>query len=87
MNTYKALDYHLKTFGFWPGDLIGLFLAFCAIHWVFNSLVLDAVVVGPLLFLAYRARKRAPAYLGSLWRFAAAPRRFCVGLCREVRGR
>ena len=87
MNTYKALDYHLKTFGFWPGDLIGTFLAFCAVHWIFNSLVLDLVVVGPLLFLAFRSRKRAPAYFGSLWRFATTARRFGVGLAREGRGR
>jgi hypothetical protein len=84
MNTYKALDYHLKTFGFWPGDLIGTFLSFCVVHWVFNSFLLDLVVVGPLLLLAFKARKRAPGYLSSLWFFASTPARFSVAAAREA---
>ena len=84
MKTFKALDYHLKTFGFWPGDLVGAFLLFCVVHGVFNSFLLDLVVVGPLLFLAYRARKRAPAYFSSLWFFVSTRRRFGVGIVREA---
>ncbi len=87
VNTFKALDYHLKTFGFWPGDLIGTFLVFCAVHGVFNSFLLDSVVVGPLLFLAYRARKRTPAFFSSLWFFVSTPQRFGVGFVREGYGK
>jgi hypothetical protein len=48
---------------------------------------LDLVVVGPLLFLAYRARKRTPAFFSSLWFFVSTPQRFGVGFVREGYGK
>ena len=33
---FKALDYDLKLYGFWPLDLFGLFVLFGLIHGVFD---------------------------------------------------
>ena len=82
---FKALDYDLKVYGFWPLDLLALFVLFALIHGVFDSLVLDAVAISPLLYLAWRGRKRQRAYLRSLLFFASTPARFSVGLRREPR--
>ena len=82
---FKALDYDLKLYGFWPTDLFGLFVLFGLIHGVFDILVLDAVVISPLLYLAWRGRKRPQAYLRSLLFYASTPARFPVGLRREPR--
>jgi hypothetical protein len=82
---FKALDYDLKLYGFWPTDLFGLFVLFGLVHGVLNSLFLDAVVIGPLLYLAWRGRKRPRAYLRSLLFYASTPARLPVGLRREPR--
>ena len=82
---FKALDYDLKLYGFWPLDLFGLFVLFGLIHGVFDSLVLDAVVISPLLYLAWRGRKRPRAYLRSLLLYASTPAKLPVGLRREAR--
>ena len=82
---FKALDYDLKLYGFWPTDLFGLFVLFGLTHGVFDSLVLDAVVISPLSYLAWRGRKRPRAYLRSLLFYASTPARLAVGLRRESR--
>jgi hypothetical protein len=81
--TYKALDYDLKTYGFWPPDLILVLLLFVFVHVFFNSLTLDILGVGPVLYLAYRARRRPPVFLRSLFFFASTAARFPIGLRRE----
>lgn len=81
---FKALDYDLKTYGFWPPDLIVMLLLFVLIHGIFNSLLLDLVVIGPGLLAAWRGRRRPPAYLRSLFYFASTAQRFGVGHRKEV---
>lgn len=80
---FKALDYDLKTYGFWPPDLIAVLLVFVLVHGIFNSLTLDLVGVGPLLFAAWRGRRRPPVYIRSLFLFASTGRRFGVSRRRE----
>ena len=80
---FKALDYNLKTYGFWPPDLIGVLLLFVIIHGIFNSLVLDAVIVGPGVCAAWRGRRRPPVYIRSLFYFASTAPRFGVGHHKE----
>ncbi len=82
--TFKALDYDLKTYGFWPPDLIILLLTFVIVHGPFNSLLLDLIVIGPLLYAVWRGRRRPPAYLRSLFFFASTAQRFAVGHRREA---
>ncbi|OGR97778.1 MAG: hypothetical protein A2V88_09205 [Elusimicrobia bacterium RBG_16_66_12] len=81
---YKALDYELKTYGFWPQDLIGVLILFILMHGVFNSIMLDAVTVGPIFYAAWRGRKRPPFYLRSLFLFVSTPPVFAVSARREV---
>ncbi len=83
VRTYKALDYPMKLYGFWPGDLAVVALVFLVAHGVFNSLALDLGTVGPALCLAWRARKRPPRYAGSLLGFLTAPERYARGLRHE----
>jgi hypothetical protein len=84
VQTFKALDYDLKTYGFWPPDLIVLLLAFVLVHGPFNSLVLDLIVVGPLFYAAWRGRRRPPVYLRSLFFFSSTAQRFGVGHRKET---
>lgn len=83
VRTYKALDYPMKLYGFWPGDLAAIGLVFVVMHGVFNSLALDACTVGPALCLAWRARNRPPRYAASLLGFVMTPARFGVGVALE----
>ena len=80
---FKALDFDLKTYGFWPPDLVALLLLFVLIHGIFNSLTLDAVIVGPGFCAAWRGRRRPPAYLRSLFLFTSTAQRFGVGHRKE----
>ena len=80
---YKALDFDLRLYGFWPIDLCALVVAFALLHGTYDSLLLDILVLGPSLYLAWRGRKRRPAYLRSFFLFASTPGRFAVGLRRE----
>jgi hypothetical protein len=81
---FKALDYDLKTYGFWPPDLISVLFIFVLVHGIFNSLILDLVVIGPVLYAAWRGRRRPPVYLRSLFFFASTARRFGVGHRNEA---
>jgi hypothetical protein len=83
VKTYKALDYHMMLYGFWPGDLAVVAVLFILIHGVFNSLLLDLCVVGPALFFAWRARRRSPLFGAFLLSFVLIPQRYNVGLARE----
>lgn len=83
VRTFKALDYDMKLYGFWPEDLLVVFFVFVIIHGVFNSLVLDFITVGPTLYVAWRLRKRPSQYVSSLISFLATPQRYSVGLLDE----
>ena len=80
---YKALDYDLRLYGFWPLDLCALMVAFTLIHGTWDSLLLDFLALGPALYLAWRGRKRRSGYLRSLLLFTSTPGRFAVGLRQE----
>lgn len=80
---YKALDFDLRLYGFWPLDLCAIVLVFALLHGTYDSLILDILVLGPALYLAWRGRKRRPGYLRSLLFFTSTPGRFSVGLHRE----
>ena len=84
VSAYRALDYDLKTYGFWPPDLIAVLLIFVLVHGIFNSLILDLAVIGPILYAAWRGRRRPPVYLRSLFFFASTARRFSVGRRNEA---
>lgn len=79
VRTYKALDYDMKLYGFWPADLVVVTVVFVVIHGVFNSLPLDLVTVGPALAAAWRARKRPPRHGSSLLSFILTPDRYAIG--------
>lgn len=81
---HKALDYELKTYGFWPPDLIGGLILFILIHGIFNSIMFDGVVVGPVFYAAWRGRNRPPFYLRNLLLFVSTPPVFAVSARREV---
>lgn len=83
VRTYKALDYPMKLYGFWPGDLAAVFLAFLLVHGAFNRLLVDALVVGPLLYVAWRGRRRPALYVSSLLSFVFRPGRYGVGTRAE----
>ena len=83
VRTFKALDYDMKLYGFWPEDLLVVFFVFVIIHGVFNSLGLDCITVGPALYVAWRSRKRPAKYVSSLISFLATPHRYNVGLVTE----
>ena len=83
VRTYKALDYPMKLYGFWPADLAAVALVFITVHGVLNSLLADAFTVGPALYLAWRARKRPPRYVTSLFGFCCTPDRYAVALGQE----
>ena len=80
---YKALDFELRLYGFWPLDICGLLVAFTLVHGAWDSLLLDLLVLGPMAFLAWRGRKRAPGCLRSLFLFVTTPARFPVGPRQE----
>lgn len=80
---FKALDYDLKTYGFWPPDLIAVLLIFVLVHGIFNSLTLDLAGVGSLLYAAWRGRRRPPVYLRSLFLFTSTGKRFGVSHRKE----
>jgi hypothetical protein len=84
VRTYRAVDFPLKLYGFWPADLAALCGVFVFVHGVFNSLRLDLALLIPGLWLAWRARKRPPRSGSSLLAFAMSPRRYGLGLVREV---
>ena len=84
VSAYRALDYDLKTYGFWPPDLIAVLLIFVLVHGIFNSLASDLIGVGPLFYAVWRARRRPPVYLRSLFFFASTAKRFGVGHRREA---
>jgi len=73
----------MMLYGFWPGDLVVVFFVFVTIHGVFNSLILDCATVGPVLYAAWRSRKRPPLYFSSLISFLSTPQRYSVGLLCE----
>ena len=83
VRTFKALDYDMRLYGFWPGDLVVVCFIFIVVHGFFNSLVGDALTVGPALFGAWRARKRSPRYGATLLSFVMKPERYAVGLTPE----
>lgn len=83
VRAYKALDYPMKLYGFWPGDLAAVFLAFILIHGAFNRLLVDSVVVGPFLYIAWRGRRRPALYVSSLISFVSSPRHYVVGASSE----
>ena len=83
VRTFKALDYDMRLYGFWPGDLVVVCFVFIAVHGLLNSLVADALTVGPALFGAWRARKRSPRYGATLLSFVLTPERYAVGLSPE----
>ena len=49
MRTFKALDYDMRLYGFWPSDLLVVFVVFVGLHAFLNSILTDVLVVGPLL--------------------------------------
>ncbi len=83
VRTYKSLDYPVKLYGFWPGDLAAVFLVFLIAHGAFNRLLLDVVIVGPLLYAAWRGRRRPALYVASLLSFAARHGSYGVALSKE----
>src|SRR5437660_24800 len=83
VRTFKALDYDMRLYGFWPSDLALVCVLFILLHSVFNSLILDTIVVSPSLYVAWRARKRPPRYAASLFSFCATPSRHSVGVYPE----
>jgi len=87
VRAYKALDYPMKLYGFWPGDLASVFLVFLLVHGAFDRPLVDCVVVGPLLYVAWRGRKRPALYVSSLLAFVSRPRRYAVGAASERIGR
>ena len=66
VSAFKALDYDLKAYGFWPPDLIAVLVIFILVHGIFNSLTVDLIGVGPLFYAAWRARRRPPVSCPSL---------------------
>lgn len=84
VGTYRAMDYNLKTYGFWPTDLIAIGLSFVAIHAIGDSLLADFLIIGPAGWLAYKGRKRQAFYLRSLSLFVTTPRQLAVALNREA---
>jgi hypothetical protein len=84
VSAFKALDFDLKTYGFWPPDLVAVLLFFVIVHGIFNSLVLDLVVIGPAFYAAWRGRRRPPVYLRSLFFFSSTAQRFGVGHRKEA---
>jgi hypothetical protein len=87
VSAFRALDYDLKTYGFWPQDLIAVLLIFVLVHGIFNSLTLDLIGVGPLFYAAWRARRRPPVYLRSMFFFASTAKSYGVGRSREALSR
>lgn len=84
VRTFKALDYDMRLYGFWPSDLVLVCLIFVVFHSTLNSLVLDAAILGPALYVAWRARKRPPRYVKSLLCFCMTPDRHSVGVVHET---
>jgi hypothetical protein len=87
IKTYKALDYHMQIYGFWPVDLGVVVVIFILIHGIFNSLLLDLCIVGPALYIAWRGRRRPPLSGALLLSFISLPQRFNVGITKEESGR
>lgn len=83
VRTFKALDYDMKLYGFWPEDLLITFFVFIIVHGIFDSLVLDCILVGPVLYIAWRSRKRPAQYVSSVLSFISTPQQFNVGLIDE----
>ena len=81
--TFKALDFDLRTYGFWPPDFLAAFFMTALTIGLFGRLDLDVAVAAPAFYLAWRGRRRPSYYLRSLYFFAAAPPRYPVGLRRE----
>jgi hypothetical protein len=83
VRTFKALDYDMRLYGFWPADLVIVCFVFIVVHGILNSLVADVVTVGPALLGAWRARRRSPRYGTTLLSFVLTPDRYAVGLAPE----
>ena len=83
VETYRALDYPLKIYGFCPGDLIAICLVFFTAHWLCDSLALDIAIIIPGLYLARKARKRPARYISGIYSYVRTPRASAVGLDRE----
>ncbi|MBU6430602.1 MAG: hypothetical protein KGR26_16405 [Cyanobacteria bacterium REEB65] len=84
VKTYRAMDYQLKLYGFWPMDIALVGLVFIACHTVLASFLLDLLILVPGLGAAWFWRNRPPRRLASLLAFAMSPKRYGVGLVREV---
>ena len=84
VRTYRAVDYQVKLYGFWPTDLAAIGTVFIVAHGIVNSFLLDLAILVPGLWVAWRTRNRSPRHLWSLLSFLMAPRRFNVGAVREL---
>jgi len=78
IETYKALTYRLLVYGFQPVDLVIILLLFVFLHGVFNSLLLDIVVIGVLLIIAKKGKNRQAGYFVSLALFLITPHRLTL---------
>lgn len=87
VKTYRALDYHIRLWGLWPVDVLVAFVVFILVHGIFNSMVLDSLVVGPVVLFGWKARRRPPLSAALLLSFVSTPQRFIVGLKAEASGR
>jgi len=73
IEAFPALSHRLLLFGFNPVDLGIILAVFTFLHVVFDSLILDAVAMLPMLYGARRWARRPAGYLASLKGFLMTP--------------